>query len=177
MAQRLMTVRILWFSLLVSTAMFLVVLVFAKNPEPNRMPILPPAFGVMALGLAVLSFVIPGQVQRTACARASLQLTEQADPNASSVIPYRDAPKRLVFADLEQASRAAFVAYQPAMIIGCSLCEAIALSGFVIAYMGHPLPLALPFFALSWLLFALRFPTLARVRGPLEKAKGAVFSS
>lgn len=172
-----MTVRILWGALLASTVMFLVVLLFVPNEHPNPMPILPPAFGVMALGMAVLSFALPSQQQKSALTRASVAVTEEADPNASGIIPYRDAPKRRVFADPKAAETTAFVAYQTPFILGCALSESIALFGFVIGFLGHPAPFFMPFFALSWLLLAVRFPTLARVRAPLERAKSAVFPS
>lgn len=177
MHPRLLTPRILWGALLASTVLFLVVLLLQPHAPSQPMPILPPALGVMALGLAVFSFVLPMQQQRATLQRAKVEVTDAPDPNASGIIPYRDAPKRRVFADPAAAETAAFVAYQTPLILGCALSEAIATFGFVLGFLGHPPAVFLPFFVLSWILIAVRFPTLARVRGPLERAKGAVFPS
>ncbi|MBK8996524.1 MAG: hypothetical protein IPM35_12355 [Myxococcales bacterium] len=175
MHPRLVTPRILWGALLASTVLFLAVLFFVPHEHAAPMPILPPALGVVAIGLGIFSFVLPMQQQRTVLQQAKVEITEAPDPNASGVIPYRDAPKRRVFADPKAAENKAFACYQTPLILGCALSEAIAIFGFMLGFLGHPPALFLPFFVASWVLIAVRFPTLARVRGPLEKAKGAVF--
>lgn len=175
MQQRLMTARILWGALLASTVMFLVVLQFAKNPDPELIPLMPPLLGLVALGVAVVSVALPSYQVKTVLGKSDVAVTEEADPNASGIIPYRDAPKRRVFARPEQAEITAFMAYQPALILGCALSESVALFGFVLGFLGHSPAIYLPFFAVAWGLFAIRFPTRARVRAPLEKAKDAVF--
>jgi len=175
MQQRLMTARILWGALFASTVMFLVVLQVAKNPHPEPIPLMAPMLGLVALGIAVVSFLLPSYQLKTVLTRSNVVVTEEADPTASGIIPYRDAPKRRVFAKPEQALATAFMAYQTPLILGCALSESIALFGFVLGYLGHPPLVYLPFFVLAWGLLAVRFPTLARVRRPLEKAKDAVF--
>ncbi|GMV17496.1 MAG: hypothetical protein HS104_00135 [Polyangiaceae bacterium] len=175
MHPRLLTPRILWGALLASTVLFLVVLFVQPHPPSIATPILAPALGAVAIGLAIFSFVLPMQQQRTVLQQAKVEITEAPDPNASGVIPYRDAPKRRVFADPKAAENTAFVNYQTSLILGCALSEAIAIFGFMLGFLGHPPVVFLPFFVASWVLIGVRFPTLARVRGPLEKAKGAVF--
>lgn len=175
MHPRLVTARILWGALLTSTVLVLVVLFMVPREPVAPMPILAPALGVVAIGLGIFSFVLPMQQRQRVLRDAKVGLTEAPDPNPSSVIPYRDAPKRLVFADPKAAETTAFASYQVALIVGCALCEAIALFGFMLGFLGHPPAVFLPFFVASWGLMAARFPTMARVRGPLEKAKGAVF--
>ncbi|MBK7583106.1 MAG: hypothetical protein IPI67_23270 [Myxococcales bacterium] len=174
MQQRLMTPRILWAAMLFSTVVFLFIVFTVKNPETNPIPLMPPALGFVALVVAAVSVILPAHQQRNALAQNKLELAEAADPNASSIIPDRDAPKRRVFANAKAAEKAAFMAYQTGLILGCALSESVALFGFVLGFQGHPPQFFLPFFVVSWILFAVRFPTLDRVLVPLEKATGAV---
>lgn len=172
-----MTPRILWGAIYFSTFLFLVVLVVQPGPRPEPQPVMAYAFAVLGLGLAVVSFTLPVILRKNAFDKVRLEITEAADPNASGIIPYRDAPKRRVFADPTAAMGTAFAVYQTTLILGCALNEAIALFGFMLGFLGHPPQVFMPFFVLAWLLFPFRFPTLARVLEPLEKAKGAAFPS
>lgn len=167
--------RILWAALLVATAIFLVVVQVAPAPAPEPIPMLPAVLAVVALADAVASFLIPAMALRKALGAARVEVVEQAVADPNSVIPYRDAPKRRVFADANAATRAAVMAFQTPFILSLALSESIALFGFILGYLGHSKPVYLPFFVLSWILFLLRFPTRERVLGPLERAKGAVF--
>ena len=68
--------------------------------------------------------------------------------------------------------------YQTPFILSLALTEAIAIFGLVIAQ-GRlaPSALALPFFAVAWALFGLRFPRVASVVQPAERLYGARLAS
>ncbi|MFO0569735.1 MAG: hypothetical protein U0263_29060 [Polyangiaceae bacterium] len=176
MQQRMRVVRILWGALLASTFMYLVVLAFATVPQAQAVPALPPALGASSVVLAVLSFALPRQQAKSALSRQKFAIADVPEGAESDVLPYREAGKtRKEFAEPERAELAAFPAYQTGLILGSALCEAIATFGFVLGYLRFPPWVFLPFFALAWVLFLLRFPTRAKLRRLLEDAKGAHF--
>jgi len=170
LAGRLKTIRILWGSLMASVCMIFGTLFVAKppNPEPPE-PMMAPAFAVVALMVAGASFFLPLNMKKTAFKNMKLPLEEVSDTEASDVLPYRDAPKRRVFANPKEAARRAFMIYQTSTILECALSEAVGLFGFVLGFLGFPLPVFIPFFAVSLILMALRFPTVEKAFGPLER--------
>ena len=92
----LMTARILWASLLGATVMFLGVLLFL-GPQQHRDPVavMLPAFGFVALTIAVLSFVLPQRLYTQALERIEIDVVERPSAQGSDVIPDRDAAARL----------------------------------------------------------------------------------
>lgn len=171
MTARLQIPRTLFVALFTATIVLLVVLLTVKLPDSGpQSPMLPPVLALVSLGVLAVSFVLPARQLAMGLAGSNLAITEEPDPGASEVIPYRDAPKRRVFADPQRAVARAFGLYVPKFILEMALSEAVALFGFVVGYLGHPPIMFLPFFALSWLAMAARFPTLGKVIGPLERA-------
>jgi hypothetical protein len=165
LANRLKTIRILWGSLMASVCMILVVVFVAKNPNPQPPePMMAPAFALVALMVAGMSFFLPANMKKTAFKNMKLELEEVADTGASDVLPYRDAPKRRVFANPKEAARRAFMIYQTSTILECALSEAVGLG-----FLGFPPPIFIPFFVVSLSLMALRFPTVNKAFGPMER--------
>ena len=166
--------RILFVALCTSTIVLLVVVFTAAPPDSGpQSPTLLPMLAVVSLAVLVMSFILPARQQAVGLAGSKLAVTEEPDPGASEVIPYRDAPKRQVFADPKQALKRAFGLYVPRFILEMALSEAVAVFGFVLGFLGYPPVMFLPFFGLSWLAMAARFPTPGKVIGPLERAFGA----
>jgi hypothetical protein len=60
------------------------------------------------------------------------------------------------------------VIFQTPFILALALSESVAMFGFVLGWLGAPLPVAGAFFAASWVLLLARFPTRSRVFGPFE---------
>lgn len=165
----LMTARILWASLLGATVMFLGVLLFL-GPQQHREPVaaMLPAFGLVALTIAVLSFVLPQRLYTQALERIEIDVVERPGAQGSDVIPDRAAPARRVAKKPAKALRRAFGIYQTKLVLACALGESVAVFGFLLGFTGHPLLHALPFFVISWALLLLQFPTLAKILGPVE---------
>lgn len=174
---RFRTIKILWAALSFSTVLFFG-MTFVVKPQPN--PDLPPFFPLIlaaaALGSAVASFVVPQLQLKAGLRNMKLALKEEADPTASDVLPSSAAPRRKVFADPNIALSQSVMLYQTNLILALALSEAVALFGFVLAFMGQPLVVYLPFFVVCWALMALRFPTPERAIGPVERAHGAHLS-
>ncbi len=127
-----------------------------------------PALALVSLSVAVMSFALPKRLHLQAVANLSLEVVDQADPNASDVIPYRDAPTRRVVKSPLEAAQKAFGTYQVSLILGCALSESVALFGLVLGFAVFPLQTVLPFFIASWALLLARFPTMPRVIAPVE---------
>lgn len=60
-----------------------------------------------------------------------------------------------------------------AAILGLALTESVAMFGFVLAFLGHPIVAYAPFFGVSWLCFLLRFPRATHPLGALGPALGS----
>lgn len=158
---------ILYAALFASTFVYVLVLFVVKvdvvDPPP---PILPMVLGVVALSVAVVSFVLPGITLKTAV--RNLGLATRPAPN------FGDQPAgTLVFEDPAEARRRAAPALQTAMILRLALRESIALFGLVVGMLGYGLVAASPFFVASWILFAIAFPSQASLDRELENASGA----
>ena len=176
---RMMVPRILWGALFTSTCLFIAVLLFQQQsgllPTDPTDPIMLPAFAVVALGIAVASVLFPRHLHRTSLELAKLEVVTEVDERGGGVL-FRDAaPTIRVFADQDTARRSAFVKFHTPFILGMALSESIALFGFVLGMLGFPLLHVLPFWIVCWALMIVRFPTLKRVLGPLEKVQHAVF--
>jgi len=174
LAKRLKTVRTLWFGLVASVCMFVVALAFEKKPL-HAEPFMAPVLALLALGVAVASFVIPANMRKTAYAKVDLPVEEVPDTSTSDVIPDRDAPKRRVFAKPDEALEKAFARYQTPFILSMALSEAVGLFGFMLGRFGFSPLVYGPFFVVSVALMVLRFPTLPKILEPFERAANAKF--
>jgi len=169
--------RILWFAITFSTVVFVGLLLFAA-PQPAGPPqqfFLVPALAMAALTTIAVSFVLPAKTFQTAVANSRVEITEVADQSSSDVLPYRDAPRRRVFAKPADARRRAVVIFQTPFILKLALTESVALHGFALGWLGFPVAAWAPFFAVAWVLFALHFPTDHAVFGRFAQAKGAAY--
>jgi hypothetical protein len=170
--------RILWGAIFASVVMLLgMVLILKPAPLEPPEPVLFFALSAVAVAVLVASFVVPPLGIRQAVLRAKLEVTQETvvDPaRGSDVLPYRETATvtRKVAAKPKQARASALVAYQTSLILGMALSEAVALLGFMLHFLGFPLPWVLPFFLASWVSMALRFPTVEKVLGPFERAAG-----
>ncbi len=149
-----MTLRVLWAAILSSmlmiAAMALVLPPSELMPESLHLFV----FAGVALGSAVMSFVVPEQVFRSTLSK--LELKEAPDPQAPS--GFGEASRIKVFADPARARRVVSGAYKTALILGLALSESIGILGLVLNRLGHPFAHSALFFAASVLLVALRFP-------------------
>lgn len=166
--------RILWAALLGSTVLFFGMLFVVPDPnQPPPDPVMLPALAGAAVMSLVMSIVLPMTQLKQAVAKASFDITEEADTSASDVIPFRDAAKRRVFAKPDAARRVMLMRWQTPFILGMALSESVSLFGFVLGFLGFPIPVVVPFFVVCWISMLARFPTPARVFGPFEAAAGA----
>ena len=173
----LMTVRILWFALLVSVFIYMGIAygVFAGKAVVPQEPLMPPVFAALSLVIAVMSFVMPKFIYRQAAASVNVKIEDEV---VASAFPkrYRESmPKQHVFADPRDAMSKAFACYMSPFIISVALSEAIALFGLVLAQLGFDMKTSLPFFIVGAALVAVRFPQQETVVTMFENVKGAAF--
>jgi len=169
----LLTVRVLWLAISMSIAVFLVVLALAAPPGPSQAaPVMAPVLVGVAVLLAVMSVVLPRTLHWAAVSSVELPVITEADPEGFGSFYREAAPTRNIIADREAAHQAAVKCFQPAYIIGLALSEAIALLGFVLGFLGFAPWIWLPFFAVGFVLVAIRFPTERKIVAPLEAALG-----
>ena len=169
-----MTLRMLWAALFSATLIYLGVLQVIPARETAPAPMLVLVLVGTAIATAVMSFILPRHLLRAALAAAEVETTEIADQNAQSL--FRDAATMVrVFEDSAAARRAALVASYTPSILRFALSEAVALYGFVLAFLGAELTVYLPLFLISWVLFGAHFPARAKIDKALEDAKGARF--
>jgi hypothetical protein len=176
---RLRTLRILWAAITASSVMLLGVLWMVRRSQPppgQPEPILLPVLGFVALSVAVVSVVMPRTMLRQALGRLDLRLDSEPDPHAEPSLFRDSAPMRKVFAEPERARERAVMPFQTTLILGLALSEAVAIFGFVLGMLGFDLAYVLPFFVVSWILCAVRRPSLEQIERALEQAKQAVFA-
>jgi hypothetical protein len=123
--------RILWAALFISTLLYLVVLALTEmQGEPGWQVLLLP-LGFAGLTMAGASLVLP-----------QLLLRKRSAPRAKAQ-PREDDKS----------------AYLVALITAMALAEAVAIYGLILGFRGAPTTVVLPFFAVTWLLMLIRFPT------------------
>ena len=172
MAARLQTVRILWMSLFFSSLMFLFLISsHVIHVEENMPPHMPEMLGALAVGIAIMSIVLPARGFDTALRAMDVKLENEVGEPVGS---FREsAPVEKLIAKPHATVIAAFSRYQTPFIVGMALAEAINLFGFMLGFLGaHPYAYA-PFFALGLGLMVWKFPRLSAITGPLERVKGA----
>jgi hypothetical protein len=146
---------ILWGALFSSTFMLLAVVFVAAPPPAEPLdPMLVPILGAVAVGEAIMSFVLPAQLLRNGLQRLSIPTREIQDPTA---LPGLGKTLRVPI-DSAAAVRALMTVTMTPFILALALSEAVALTGFSLGFMGAPKEQCLPFFIASWVLLLLRFP-------------------
>ncbi len=171
---QLMTLRVLWAAIVSSLLCMAGVARLVPVPaglQPQAVFVA--VFGAAALGCAVMSFVLPENVFRAALARAKLEVTEVADPNAAP--GFGQASRIKSFADPKRAKAVATAAFQTAFILSLALSEAVGVFGFVLNRLGHPVQAWAPFFGAALLLLGMRFPLEEAVAARTERVTGARF--
>jgi hypothetical protein len=164
----ILTLRILWASILASTFLLLVVLAVLKagHGSPSADPMLLPGLAVAAVTAAVASTLLPRVTLTQGLKRLALAVT----PRPAGDRLFQDGPRRPnLFVDAADAQRRAFAVFQSASILGFALAETVALFGFAAVMLGFPIPWGAPFFVLSWCLLATKFPTEGPLIGTLRR--------
>lgn len=169
---RLLTPRILWAALLFSQVIYFAMLAAGLFPRPPVPPEPAMLYGLAgaALVVAVLSWVLPAWLWRSAAARTNVATKPIETPARSAAYRAEVGPRG--FADREAALTLAMQRGFTPFILGCALNESVALFGFVLGFLGFPLLTILPFFVISWLMMLPRFPTERAFLGPLARAHG-----
>jgi hypothetical protein len=163
------TLQTLWMAIGSATFAFAAVVFWGLRAAGEPPPLFPLVAALAALGILVVSVVLPAQLQRNALRSRKLSIVERVDPS-SAFSNYRGAVgKQRFFEDPEAARRAALDAAMQPTILRAALTESVALFGFALGYLNYPAWNWLPFFVTAWLSFAVRFPTERRVLGALEK--------
>ncbi len=162
------TARILWAALVVSTLLIAFVVFWVHpDPPPPFDPKLELILSVVAVANAVASFVVPSIVAASNARRLNV-----------GVYPANQltgAPAR--FTDPQRAARQAMAIGQTAFILSMALSEVLSLLGLVLHMLGAPTPHVVPFLVAGTLLSLVRFPTVARMVTPFERAVGATFAA
>lgn len=169
MGQRLRSLGIIWFALLLSVGMFAVALIFARS-SPNA----PTDFahsavastylvglGAFACVAALASLLVPRLLLKRGLAGSG----GSSDSLASG------------FGDSGSISLEDLAAFQASFIAGMALSESVAMFGFVLGYLGFGLGAIAPFFGVSALLMLARFPSRHRITRALRKARSGGSSS
>ncbi|MFK7989865.1 MAG: hypothetical protein AB8I08_27850 [Sandaracinaceae bacterium] len=161
------TFLILYLALLASTFVYLGLLLsgllVVAPAEDSTL-----AFGVAASAVGVLaaSWFVPRMIHGAAVSALELTIEEIPDPNGS-VMFREQTPTIRSFADPERADAEARRVYFTPFILRLAFNEAIALFGFVLGMLGYAPAVVLPFFVVSWVLFAFSAPRPSRWRAPL----------
>jgi hypothetical protein len=144
-AEMLRVPRVLWTALMASLGIYVLMLYMVRwregappLPHPPD-PVLLPVLSLVATTVAVMSFVMPRFLMKTAARGAKRPRPgEPIDPDLlRSLLPRLQTP----------------------FILGCALSEAVALFGFVLGFLGFPPLYVAPFFVAGAVLMAVRFPT------------------
>ncbi len=170
------TMRIIWAAELAAPIIFFGVLLQLRSTggvPGGGQPILLPALGAMALLLAVASFVLPSKLRIAATQNSKPKIAEEVVKDDAQL--FRQAPRtQRVFAEPQAARVLAARLWMTPLILGVALLEAVAIFGLVLGFLGFGLLEVLPFFAVAWVLMALRFPTERQMLASLEKVHDAV---
>jgi hypothetical protein len=171
-AQALRVARVLWGSLTASTVIFAGLALGVPHNVPRPMELqVQWALVFLALVVAIVSFVLPARTYSNALQSRKAEVA-QPEPMAGFV-----AGQGARFVHPGKAAGQAVVLWQTPFILSMALSEAVTLLGFIIAWSGGALAVAGPLMAAGTLLAAVRFPTLARMLGPYERAHGATFGA
>jgi hypothetical protein len=167
------TLRLLWASIFSSLGIIAGFAAVLPPPEGEGDSTLFFLLAAVAIGNAAMSFVLPEIVYRAGVRRANVPTDEVPDPDAPS--GFAGATRVRVFRDPIAARSLARSLFQQSFILGLALSEAVGLLGFVLNRMGFGLLFTLPFFLISGILIAIRFPTEGVEERRFAQALGARF--
>lgn len=162
------TLLILWLALMSSQLLFLVPLFVVPPPPEPPDPMLPMAFGFVAIGVGVAALVVPKALFRKAVIAQRIPMVEAPDPEA---LPGFNKTVK-VPSDPEGAVRSLLQAFQVRTILGCALGEAVSLLGFVLRFLGFGWEVALPYFAVGIALTAVQMPSRSKLVAGIEDVIG-----
>ena len=164
----LMTPRILWAALVMSTGIYVVIPNFMQRPEelPQRMMLI--IFAMLAVSVGVASFILPRHIFRMALERLRLEVVE--DQDRSEERGFRDKPSaQRRFADPAQVRKRLMTIWFTPFILSLAMAEAIAIFGLVLLFLGASYIEGIPYFVACWVLFAIRVPREATIIAAAEK--------
>lgn len=165
--------RILWVALFFSSLLLLFMITshLVHDDDPRMPPHLPEMLGALALGIAIVSIVVPARTFDAALRAMDVTFENEVGEQIGS---FREsAPTVKLIAKPHDTVIAAFARFQQPLLMGLALAEAINLFGFMLGFMGaHPYAYA-PFFALGLGLMMWKFPRLETITTALERVKGA----
>lgn len=167
------TLRLLWASIFFAVGVFAGLTVVLPPPMAEGDQTLFLVLAAVALGNAMLSFVVPKSVYRNGLTREKVPIDEVPDPNAPA--GFGAVTRVRVFRNPEAARRLARQHFRQTFIIGLALAESVAVIGFVMNRLGFPQLLTLPFFLVSGILIAVRFPSGDTPERQFEATLGATF--
>jgi hypothetical protein len=152
-----------------SQLLFLVpLMVLESPPEPPEATMMRMAFGAAAMGVGLAALVVPKSLFKNAVLAQRIPLTERPDPEA---LPGFHKTVSVV-ADPDATIRSLLPAFQVRTILGCALCEAITLLGFVQKFLGFGWEVAAPFFVLGIGLTVIQLPTESKLVSAIEDVLG-----
>lgn len=167
--------QIVWAALLANTVLFLAVAyIQAPRGEVGVEMSMVIAMAGAALVASVMSLVLPRFLGDSAFRNAEFEVEKIPDPEGSIILREK-APTIRVFANPAEARKRAYGLFFTPFILGLALCEAVAIFGLVLAMMGMEILHTLPFYVVSWLLIAPRFPTEKKILAYAERGAGARF--
>jgi len=172
LALRLLTPRIVWAAMLMSTLLYLFVLQFIQLPDSALQAPVLMALVAFALSAGVISILLPEIMLKKALLGASFPVQDAVSAPHEDL--YRgEADSRRVFADPDDTLYRSIPYFVVPFIISIAAAEAVAVIGFLLVMLGMPLKQALPLWAISWCLIGIRFPRESVLRRALEKAYDA----
>jgi hypothetical protein len=173
-AIRLQVMRIIWIALMVSVVLYDVMLVQLRkqhDPSGDVPPHLPEMLALLAVVIAIVSFVLPRRLFTVALKRVDVKVAEEPGEVVGS---FREsAPVRRAVSNPEVAVLAALAGFQSPFLVGMALCESIALFGFLLGFLGESMKVALGFFLVSLALMAVRYPRVTTMTRAIESSTGA----
>lgn len=163
--------RILWAAISTTPAVMLLVgylVVPADRAARDAETFLLPALSIMAIGFAVGSVVLPAAVLKTSLLALKLPVTDSPSPG-----PTRGRRRSRRFVDSNAARVSLLSAAQPSFVMGLAMAESVALTGFVLWFLGFDLRMVAPLFGVSWAVLLSKFPRLAQFEAALERVYDA----
>jgi len=160
-------------ALFISSLLFLFMITsHLVHGEDQRMPPhLPEMLGALALGIAIVSIVLPARAFDIALRSMDVTFENEVGEPVGS---FREsAPTVKLIAKPHETVIAAFARFQQPLLMGMALAESINLFGFMLGFMGASPYAYAPFFALGLGIMVWKFPRLETITGALERVKGA----
>ncbi|MEM9073042.1 MAG: hypothetical protein AAGE52_31345 [Myxococcota bacterium] len=173
----LRTFWIIWAALLGSLPIYGVV-AFTAAPPSGEGNLSPFFFALLAaaMGSTVMSFVLPAVMRRRSLKEANFEVEEVED--RTKEVMFRDMPPRIrQLANVEDVQRRVIPLWWTPFILELALSESVAIYGLVLAFVGFPAPLWIPFSILAAILMLMRMPLEGRIRRAVERATDARWPS